>query len=91
MGRVAAPMNRSDGASGSSTPGRERGAPLLLTVPELAEVLRVGRRAAYEAVARGDVPGVIRVGRALRISRAAVEAWIGAEQRRKEERREGET
>lgn len=55
--------------------------PVVLTVDELAARLRIGRRAAYEAVSRGEVPGVIRVGRSIRISTAAVDAWflIGGE------------
>jgi excisionase family DNA binding protein len=91
MGRIPKAMTLNAGALGSSTP--EPGASLLLTVEELADFLRVGRRAAYEAVARGDIPGTVRIGRSIRISRPAIEAWLGANtgQRVEEERREGET
>lgn len=40
--------------------------PDLLTVPEVAEVLRIGRNEAYEAVRRGDIPS-IRIGRSIRV------------------------
>lgn len=52
------------------------GGPHVLTVDELAAQLRIGRRAAYEAVRRGEVPGVIRVGRSIRVSVAAIDQWI---------------
>lgn len=48
----------------------------VITVDELASVLEVGRSAAYEAVDRGQVPGVIRVGRRIRISVPALVAWL---------------
>jgi excisionase family DNA binding protein len=43
-----------------------------LTVPELAELLRISRNAAYLAIERGEVPGVVRIGRTIRIRRSAV-------------------
>ena len=46
------------------------------TVDELAALLRIGRRAAYEAVNRGDVPGVLRIGRTIRVSAFAVDNWL---------------
>lgn len=49
--------------------------PALLTVREAAEMLRVGRNLAYELVQRGELPA-LRVGRAIRIPRAALLAWI---------------
>lgn len=52
--------------------------PLLLTVDEVAEVLRIGRNGAYAAVANGCVRSV-RIGRIIRIPRAALAALIGAE------------
>ncbi len=48
----------------------------VMTVVELAGLLRVNRKSAYAAVARGEVPGVVRVGHRIRISRAAVEKWL---------------
>lgn len=48
---------------------------LLLTPRELAQVLRLGRNKTYELLASGAIP-VIRVGRAIRVPRRAVEQWI---------------
>lgn len=50
---------------------------VLLTVPETARALGIGTTLAYELVARGVLPH-IRLGRALRVPRAALEAWIAA-------------
>lgn len=48
----------------------------LLTVDEAAEVLRVNRKTLYEAIRANQVPGVIRLGKVIRIGRAALLAWI---------------
>ena len=50
--------------------------PEILTVDELAVLLRVERKTVYAAIARGEIPGVRRVGRVVRISRSAVLAWL---------------
>ena len=71
-------------------PGRERGVvsqqnneagapaslPEMLTVEEAASFLRVNRKTFYEAVRLGSVPGVIRLGRVIRISKAALITWV---------------
>jgi excisionase family DNA binding protein len=49
----------------------------LLTVPEAAKLLRIGRNLAYELVARGEIPSV-RLGRVIRIPRTALEQWLEA-------------
>jgi excisionase family DNA binding protein len=43
----------------------------MLTVKEVAAILRVGRNQLYEAVARGDVRA-IRIGRTIRIPKTAL-------------------
>ena len=48
---------------------------LLLTVPEAAKMLRIGRNLAYELVARGELPAV-RLGRAIRIPRDVLHDWV---------------
>lgn len=47
--------------------------PLMLTVEEAAEVLRIGRNSAYAAVADGAIPSV-RIGRTIRIPRTGLMA-----------------
>jgi len=49
--------------------------PLLLTVDEAANVLRIGRNGAYAAVADGSLPS-IRIGRTIRIPRDALAALL---------------
>ena len=56
-------------------------APAVMTVDELAALLRVGRKAVYAAIAAGDIPGVVRVGRCVRIDRATVLAWMSGQVR----------
>ena len=52
--------------------------PRVLTVPEMARILRIGRGAAYDLVRSGSVP-VIRVGRLMRIPRDGLLAWMANE------------
>jgi excisionase family DNA binding protein len=47
----------------------------LLTVPEAAELLRIGRNTAYALIAARQLPHV-RLGRTLRVPRAALERWL---------------
>jgi excisionase family DNA binding protein len=50
--------------------------PSVLTVDELAALLRVNRKTVYEALARGEIPGARRVGNTYRILREAVIVWF---------------
>jgi len=68
------------------TPVRNGLAPLTLddvrplatiSVEEYGEVFRIGRSGAYAAVKRGDVPGVIRIGKLIRISVPALLRSLG--------------
>jgi len=55
-----------------------------LTVPELADYLRIGRTSAYELARKSGFP-IVRVGRAIRIPREELDAWLsrnGSENRR---------
>lgn len=62
------------------SPPAARGAdpvlPRVLTPDDLAKMLRVRRRSVYEAISRGDIPGVRRIGRKVRIDRDSVLAWM---------------
>jgi len=55
--------------------------PLMLTVDEAAQLLRIGRNGAYSAVADGALPSV-RIGRTIRIPRAAVADLLGIQRDR---------
>jgi excisionase family DNA binding protein len=55
----------------SPNPRRLDDLPAFLTVPEAAVLLRLGRTACYEAVARGEIPSV-KFGAKLRIPRGAL-------------------
>jgi len=52
------------------------GEPLLLRVEEAARLLRISRSRMFELIAAGAVPGVVRIGRSVRISRRTLEAWV---------------
>jgi excisionase family DNA binding protein len=52
----------------------------LLTVPEVAECLRIGEDLVYELVARGDLPSV-RLGRKIRLPAFGLKQWIVRESR----------
>ena len=49
--------------------------PLLLTVRDLASLLRIGRNAAYQLVKDGDIQS-IRIGRSIRIPRNALIQFV---------------
>lgn len=46
--------------------------PEFLTAEEAAALLRVNRKTFYRALERGEVPGVVRIGRLTRIRRSAL-------------------
>lgn len=52
-----------------------RDLPAVLTVEEVADVLRIGRTAAYQAVKAGEIPS-LRLGRKIRVPRAALERLL---------------
>lgn len=49
--------------------------PLLLTAGEVARLLGLGRSTVFALLAAGDLP-VVRIGRSVRVPRAALERWI---------------
>jgi excisionase family DNA binding protein len=55
--------------------------PTLMMVDELARLLRVNRNTLYESVQRGEVPGVVYVGRSIRFVRDIVLQWLGSQGR----------
>jgi excisionase family DNA binding protein len=50
----------------TSTPGES---PFLLTVPEVASLLRTSRKAIYCLIERGQLAGIVRVGRRVLVRR----------------------
>ena len=48
---------------------------LLLTVPETAGVLGIGRSTVYEMIARGDLV-VVHIGRSCRVPVSAIAAYV---------------
>lgn len=55
----------------------------LMTVEELATRLGVCRQTAYASVREGEVPGVKRIGRLIRIHRPTVERWLASDLEKK--------
>lgn len=51
----------------------------VLSVEEVADLLRIGRNTVYEAANRGDIPHR-RIGRRLIFSRVAVMEWLHGKQ-----------
>ena len=49
--------------------------PLVLSVPQLAKLLGIGRNAAYDMVNSGSIRSV-KIGRTIRIPKSAVEEFI---------------
>jgi excisionase family DNA binding protein len=60
--------------------------PDVLTVDEVAALLRIGRNSVYDGAARGEIPHR-RVGRRLVFSRAALIEWLSCKPASPEARR----
>jgi len=58
----------------------------LLTVEEMAEILRIGRSSAYELCRQNEFP-VIRIGRSIRIPKKALLDWIEQKSKMKGDKR----
>ena len=55
--------------------------PRFLTVPEAARLLRINRGRAYTMANDGTLPGVIRLGRTIRVDRDRLIAGLAENQR----------
>ena len=51
----------------------------LLTVKEVAEILRYNPAYLRAKIKKGEIPGVVRIGRAIRIKKSALEALLAGE------------
>ena len=49
--------------------------PILLRAEAAAKLLSLGRSTVFATIASGELP-VVRVGRAVRVPRSAVEGWV---------------
>ena len=50
--------------------------PVLLTPSDVAELLRTSRKAIYTMVERGQLPGVVRIGRRVLVREDALLDWL---------------
>jgi len=50
--------------------------PVLLTPNEVAALLRTSRKAIYSMVERGQLPGVVRIGRRVLVREDALLDWL---------------
>jgi excisionase family DNA binding protein len=50
--------------------------PLMLRVEEAARLCGLGRSKFLEMAYAGEIPGVVRFGRAVRVNRRMLEAWL---------------
>jgi excisionase family DNA binding protein len=55
------------------TSGRE---PTLLTIDEVAEILRTSRKAIYGLIERHQLPGVVYIGRRVLVRRTTLLEWL---------------
>ena len=55
---------------------RTAGLPPVLTPDDLAILLRMRKRAVLDAIVRGELPGVRRVGRKIRADRDTILRWL---------------
>jgi len=46
------------------------------TIPEFAARWKIGRSTAYLLAARGQIPGVVRLGRSVRVLVEVADAWM---------------
>ena len=72
LDRAAVAVGDASGAERAGSPAL----PPVLTVDEAARLLRVNRKTLYDAVRAGEVPGVVRLGRSIRIGRDALLRWM---------------
>ena len=69
-------MTDKRGAGARARPAADEAVPVLLTVAEVAELLRISPKAVYAMNDRGQLPGVCRIGRRMRVVRAVLVDWL---------------
>lgn len=63
----------------SAADGDGSGSRLVLTIPEVAKALSIGKGLAYQMAAEGRLP-TVRLGRRVLVPRAALERWLAGDQ-----------
>jgi excisionase family DNA binding protein len=63
--------------------------PILLRAEEVAELLGLGRTKVFELLSRHELP-IVRIGRSVRVPRAALQEWVANATREPAERHEGD-
>lgn len=77
MGDAASVLEASVAPANDEAPaGPAPALPEVLTVVQLAQLLRLSKKTVYEMVQRGDIPGVRLCGRVIRAHRDTVIAWL---------------
>ena len=61
--------------------------PAVMGVTDAAGFLGVNSKSVYEAIARGELPGARRIGRAIRIHRDTLLEWLSGEEKHKDQGR----
>ena len=62
--------------------GTHEGEPLLLTIPQVAALLNVGRSTVYDLIRREGLPSVSLGGRNTRVAKTSLHQWILERERR---------
>jgi excisionase family DNA binding protein len=60
----------------SLPPGKSQQLPALLTPNEVAASLRTSRKAVYAMIERGQLPGIVRIGRRVLLREDALLDWL---------------
>lgn len=68
-------VRRSNALSRYMSNTNDTHAPVLITVPEAARRLAIGRTLTYELIAANELPAV-RIGRAIRVPADAIDAFV---------------
>lgn len=50
--------------------------PSLLRAEEVAKLLNISRSKTFALMSAGALPGIVRIGRSVRVSRTVLERWI---------------
>ena len=61
----------------SFPPGESPQLPALLTPTEVAASLRTSRKAIYAMIERGQLPGIVRIGRRVLVREDSLLDWLG--------------